>query len=36
VVQVVDVTGHSTNYLYDPFDKLIRTTDAVGNKVTAT
>jgi YD repeat-containing protein len=36
VVEVVDATGHDTYYVYDPFDKLIRTTDAVGNVVTAT
>jgi YD repeat-containing protein len=36
VVAVTDAANNNTSYVYDPFDKLIRTTDAVGNVVTAT
>jgi YD repeat-containing protein len=36
VVSVTDASNHTTSYAYDPFDKLIQTTDAVGNVVSAT
>jgi YD repeat-containing protein len=36
VVSVIDAAGKTTTYAYDPFGKLIQTTDPVGNVVTAT
>jgi RHS repeat-associated protein len=35
-VSVIDAASKTTSYAYDPFGKLIKTTDAVGNAVTAT
>ena len=35
-MSVTDAASNTTSYAYDPFGKLIRTTDAVGNIVTAT
>ena len=33
---VTDAAGHTTNYVYDPFDRLVRPVDPVGNVVSAT